>query len=253
MPGACPPPRYQVERILENNASEVSLHVSIRLEDFAPMRLVCLAETLRQRYPSRNLWAAIFSSSKAAQGFSPGGEKTPLAMFNESKLHAIYTYNKEERDDHLLLLPDGNNQRVDSLLQTRMDLPLAGVPVCKLAISGRCLLEFQHLVYPSAQYPSTVPPNGIAGEVSLTGRIERSGVLTNIRLAEARVDSPETQAILVDWAIRNFHTWRFEPAERQSDVRLTYKFELTDAPLDPNQSVQFRLPDEVRIRMERRR
>jgi len=39
----CVTPRYRPARIVDSTAANVSLYISIRLEDFAPERLVCLA------------------------------------------------------------------------------------------------------------------------------------------------------------------------------------------------------------------
>ncbi len=44
---------------------------------------------------------------------------------------------REKHEDYLLIAPDAFSQEVDSPFTTRIDLPLTGTPVCKLAINGR--------------------------------------------------------------------------------------------------------------------
>jgi hypothetical protein len=95
--GACKPSHYHQGRAWADNASDILLGISIRLEDFAPDRLVCLAEALRQKYPERNVAALIFSSRQAAQGYFPGSiDPPPRSVTYQSKLHGYYSYNKEK-------------------------------------------------------------------------------------------------------------------------------------------------------------
>jgi len=249
--GVCTPPRYHVERTLVDNTSDVHVHISIRLEDFAPERLICLAEALRQKYPVRDrLSAFIFSSRDAARNFVPPVEQTAMTYYNDSKFHASYVYDRGRNEDYLFIVPDGHRDQTDSPFNTRINLPATGTPVCRLAMNGRCLLEFEH-IYDSPISRSSVA-HGIQGQVSLSASIGENGVLTKVIVVDAKADSPEQRSTLADWATRNIRTWRFEPSKHEDEVRLTYYFEVTDSPVKDEDSVQFHLPVEVRVKTMRK-
>lgn len=242
--GACDVPHYRTGRTWADKASEIDVAISIRLEDFAPERLICLAWALRQKYPGRNIAAYMFSSREAALGYLPTSiDPSPKVMEYQSKLHGYYSYNRDRHEDYLLIMPDGTSQDLDSPLATRMDLPVTGTPVCRLAINGRCLLEFQTISYPTVEGRAE-----ISGRVTLGGSIPRNGALSEVAVVDANVSPPERQSVLLDWARQNFSTWRFAPSRHKDAVRITYYFEVVDGPLmEHGSGVQFRLPDEVRI------
>jgi hypothetical protein len=242
--GACNVPHYRRGRTWEDNASGISIDISIRLEDFAPERLICLAGALRQKYTGRDVAAYIFSSRDAALGYLPGSiDPSPKVVEYQSKLHGYYFYSKEKHDNHLLIVPDVRSQEVDSPSTTRIDLPVTGTPVCRLAIDGRCLLEFQHIYYLSFEGKTE-----ISGRVTLGGVIRRDGAVSDLAVVDAKVNPPERQSVLVDWAKEHLGTWRFEPGRHKDRVRITYSFVVADSPLvGHGTDVQFRLPYEVRI------
>ncbi len=247
--GACVAPRYRVGRVLENAAADVSLQISIRLEDFAPERLVCLAGALRQKYPDRSVWVAMFSAHDAAQEYSPQTiEVTRLTIYDASKLHGFFVYDKEKRDDYLLIVPDGRRLEMDSPFNTRINLPVAGEPACGLAMKGRCLLEFQDYIDPLVSDKASA-----SGDVTVAGRIGRNGVPSELRAVDAKADSPDGRSVFTDRAIQNLRTWRFEPGGHVDDIRIRYHFEVTDTPPPGAGNVQIRPPDEVIIQTGRTR
>jgi hypothetical protein len=246
--GSCTVPHYRMARTLEDNALSVSFHISIRLEDFAPLRLACLADALRQKYPNRNVLVTIFSARDAAKYFTPVVERTPWANYTESKLHGFYVYNEEKREDYILLVPDGHKGEINSPLNTRIDLPLTGKPVCKLSMDGRCLLEFHDIDYPEVDGKT----DG-SGEVTVTGRIRRDGVLTRIAVVNVKADSPKWRSVFAKQAIQNLKRWHFESSAQEGRFRITYRFEITDSASPGASDTQFRLPDEVIIRSVRSR
>jgi len=90
------------------------------------------------------MWVAIFSAYDAARECSPQTiEVTHQTIHDASKLHGFYIYNKENHDDYLLIVPNGRRLEVDSRFNTRINLPVVDMPACRLAMKGRCLLEFQ--------------------------------------------------------------------------------------------------------------
>ena len=242
--GACGAPRYRVGQVPENTAADVTLLISIRLEDLAPQRLVCLAGALRQKYPGRNVWVGMFSAHDAAREYSPITiEVTHQTIYEASKLHGFYVYNKENHDDYLLIVPDGRRLEVDWPFNTRIDLPIAGKPACRLAMKGRCLLEFRDYI----DYPSVDGKANGSGKVTVAGRIERRGVLSGLHAVDAIADPPELRSAFTDRAIQHLLTWRFEPGRQVDDIRITYRFEATDTAARGTSDVQMRLPDEVLI------
>jgi TonB family protein len=242
--GACKAPQYRGGRVWVDAASEIAVDVSIRLEDFAPSRLTCLAGALKRAYSGRNIAAYVFSSHEAAVGYLPTAiDPSPDAQEYQTKLHGYYFYNSEKHEEYLLIFPNRNHQEVDSPLITRIDLPAERVPTCKLAIHNRCLLEFREIHYPPAGNRANV-----SGTVTIAATIRRDGAVSDVKLAAARVDSEEAQPLFVNSAIQNLKTWRFETSGRKESLRITYRFELSDSPPTGwRRLMQFRLPDEVTI------
>ena len=242
--GACNVPHYRRGRLWEVSPSDVMIDISIRLEDFAPDRLICLAGALRQRFPGRNVAAYMFSSHEAALGYVPGSiDLSPAQVSYQSKLHGIYIYDVEKHEDQVVIAPDGYSEQVDPRLTTRIDMPVTGTPVCTLAINGRCLLEFQHIYYPSTEGKTEV-----SGRVTVGGTIQRDGAVSDLAVVDAKVNPPERQAELVGWAKQNLNTWHFERGKHKDSLHITYDFVVVGPPVAGNGGgVQFRLPNEVRV------
>lgn len=237
----CVAPEYRTARNYVRGQSDVSPYISIRLEDFAPARLICLAGALREAYPGRNVNAAIFSSHKAALDYGPGDlELRPEELDAQFRLHGMYVYDKGKHEEYVMIEPDGTHT-YDPALITRIDLPVLGTPTCKVGINDRCLLEFEHIYYPSLEHRSWA-----RGQVTLAGSIQPDGTVAGVSVLSAQVDPIDQWAHIVKFAAKNLRTWRFEPAERKNAVRVTYRFEGGHLPLVGNGTgVQFRLPDEV--------
>jgi hypothetical protein len=138
--------------------------------------------------------------------------------------------------------------REDSPFNTRIDLPVAGEAICRLAINRRCLLEFARIYSPYVVAGGVIEGGkDMSGQVTVTGTIEENGATSSLVVVEARADPSARRSVLVDAAMRNLNTWRFEPSRRKDKFRLTYHFDLTDSPPSSGSDVQIRLPDEVRI------
>ena len=164
-------------------------------------------------------------------------------------MHGFYVSNQERHEDYVLIVPYGRRQEINSPLNTRIDLPLTGAPACRLAIGGRCLLEFQYYI----DYPSVGGKTDGSGEVTVTGRIRRDGVPSDLAAVDAKADPPEWRSVFADRSIRNLSTWRFEPSTREDDIRITYNFDVSVSASPDGTDVLFRLPDDVRIRRGRTR
>src|SRR3981081_3285456 len=97
----CNVPRYRVGKTFEDTPSNTMIGISVSLPDFAPSRLVCLADALKRRYSNRNsISVFIFSEPSAAQHFIfPGVEKSPRIGKWAAQMHAAYFYDVSKGED----------------------------------------------------------------------------------------------------------------------------------------------------------
>jgi hypothetical protein len=240
---ACNAPQYRTGLILENTSTDITLQISMRLEYFAPQQLICLAGEFQEKFPTRNIMVTMFTDQKAAENYLPSlQEQTAWMLHVYSTLHALYVRNNSE--DYLLIVPDGKDLAKDSPSNTRIDLPLTGAPVCKLAMRNRCLLEFRQMYY-----PSFASKTDVSGRVTVKGSIQKNGIISNLTVVDSNVEPSASRQSLSDWTIQNLRTWHFEPGQGVDDFRITFSFVLTEsAPA----GVEMRLPDEVRLETRRR-
>ena len=117
--GYCKAPHYRPGKIYENAAPAALLNISVRPEDLAPERLICLASILKQRYTAPETTVGIFSSHEAALEYFPlTVEYSKNAVLWASKQHAEYYYNPGKHEEYLLLIPDGLSLGLDSPFNT---------------------------------------------------------------------------------------------------------------------------------------
>lgn len=244
----CEPPHYKMGRVLEDTPAALDMFISIDIGDFGPKSLACLAHQLGQRYQDREKVSIyIFSTNDAAQHFILGSpDPSSLEIFERKlQLHAAYFYDKDKREEYVLLMPDALRPEAGSPLVTRIDLPAQMIPDCRLQISHRCLIAFQdarHLL----RYPDDALSAGESGSVVLTARITRLGEIKDVQQVE--IDSTSNKSIrpgLATSALENLKTWRFEPAHEEQRIRITYLYEIgaNDKP-----ALEFELPAKVTIR-----
>ncbi len=246
----CKVPHYRVGKVWTDTISEYMVDLSVPWKEFTPQQLVCLARSLKRQHPGRTVSAYMFTSYDAARSFTPLGEEyTPQLVAWARELRASYIYDHTKREEYLLLTPDGLDQLPNSPFNTRIDLPTSQESACKLAIQGRCLLAFRSFIYPFDEKNVAA-----TGEVTLSGTIRKDGALSKVTVVNAKADSPDHQSLLLNAAVKNFTSWHFEPAPVDDAVRITYSFELIDAPKWYLKThVQFRLPDQVKVQTSRAR
>ena len=199
---------------------------------------------LRQTYAHRNISAYIFSSYEAARGFLPASiDPPPEVVVYRSKLHGMYTYNQALNENYVVIMPDIASQYNGSPLATRIDLPSTQTPVCRLAIDGRCLLEFQDLPYPFSGGRTRV-----TGTVTVAASIRPDGVVSPPTVTAAQVNPVDRQGALIGLIVQNLKTWRFEPGRHSDQIRVTYTFDLSDSlPVGRGVRMQFSLPGNVKV------
>ena len=251
----CVPPDYRKGNVREDSESTLDMTISIPLTEFAPARLVCLAEALRDRYRDRkNISVLIFSSVEAAKYYhgdmdiaETGAPKNAEearrqdAGWSARQLHGVYSYDAASREEYVTIKPKGYFS--DLPTDTQINLPLTATPHCRLELSDRCLLALDDVLYEGQAYKAK-----IAASVTLTGTITREGSVTGIQVADSKSIPQGSAESLTREAINNLKTWRLEPARRQDPVRVTYSYMIDSSLKAGEVDVRFALPKQVTIR-----
>jgi hypothetical protein len=244
--GQCVTPKFRKGTIWKNSDSAIEMQISIRLIDFAPKKLICLAESLRNRYRDhKNITFYIFSSDAAAKHWFPQQEQTKKSAEMEAAMRGAYFYDADKHQEYIVIMPGLRKSRGEAPFDTRIDLPVSGKPECRLEMASRCVLQLQ-----DPDYPTEALKGKVSGTATLVGRIARNGVPTDLHtLKESNVIPTITKEVLVNGALENLRTWRFEPAEHENDLRLVYTYRIDSSLTYENQvNVEFVPPDQMVIR-----
>ena len=238
----CVPPNHHMGRFVENTVSSVYLTVSLPFSDFSPQKLVCLAAALRQQYRDRkNDTVLVFDSPEAAehyQGDIEVGDTYQGAYYRN--LHAVYVYDAVKREEYVRIKPFGFLLSLPE--DTRIDLPVTGIPRCRLEINQRCLISMARNTYSAEGYSAQA-----SAAVTLTATVTREGTLTDVDVVNAGGNSG-SRASFVREAVDNLKTWRLEPALRQDRFRITYSYKIDQSIQRGMVDVQYALPNQVTIR-----
>jgi hypothetical protein len=238
---ACRPPAYREGYILEDLPSSIWMNISVDTSNFAPERLICLAAALRQRYSDRRqISVVVFSSFAAAKGFKTPftGESLKRSTNWSLENHALYSYDADKHEEYVTIMPLGQTR----LFETKINLPAVSTPPCTLEMAGRCLLALSKI-----EYPWDALKTHVSGAVTLEAEIARDGTITAVKSAGAGPSGQE-QASLINAAIQNLKSWRFETASRRDALRIVYSFTIDTSGTLGQPSLQFDLPDKVEIR-----
>jgi TonB family protein len=242
----CRVPSYRTGHVWEDTASSIMVNISIQARDFVPSRLVCLAEALKRRYSDRKeIDILVFGSLAAARRFTMPliGDWVDSPHVNPTaQLHAKYHRNVDKQEDFVIVGPVGNRQPVQ-----RIHLPANSTPPCTFQVAGRCLLAIDRetLEY----YPSAAWRANVSASVTLAGAIDKGGRVTNVKAIEMPASS-RTIDLILQAALRNLRTWRFEPAQRRDSLRITYVYRVDPtAPTPGTPMFRLDLPYQVEIRV----
>jgi TonB family protein len=228
----CRAPKFKVGEVWEDSSTAVFEAVSIPLPDFAPTKLMCLAQSFKRRYgEKRDIDILIFSSREAAKAYSstlgpadyapPRNKKEATRLsriFSRGQLHGLYSYKHEEGQEYVELTPFGDD-RGGGPYDTRIDISAGQPPRCRLAIEGRCVLALDEPRYPEAALTKSV-----SGDISLSATISGKGGVTSIRVTKPTAISPEDAQILADAAVQNFRAWKFAGKPGRDVVQITYSY-----------------------------
>lgn len=239
---SCKAPHYRKGVIWENSQAETIMQISIRLEDFKPLRLVCLAQALKEKYPDRKMMAiSIFSSHNAAKYYRiHSGDIVGPTTNWAAQMHGTYLYDADKHLEYVEMLPLG----AYSSFTTRIDLPAQNDFECRLEINRRCLVALEHI-----DYPGDLLKAHVSGIVSLTGMIARDGRLRSVKAIDADATPTNSKLGLMEAAVDNLKTWRFEPTDRESFIQIKYSYVIDDSvAAGETLGSEFHLPSEVVIR-----
>jgi len=247
-PGAfaqCRAPHYHAAYALVDSSSEFIGSISIPLRDFAPARLVCLAASLKERYRGRNsIVVNVFSSGKAASINLTVRDYNKGELEAYAQMHGQYVLDTAKHEEYVSVKPEGIAPMfTDRPSDTKINLPVAAAPHCRLEIDNRCLIASQEVAYP---YELKGEPSG---HVTLTGTVTRSGKVSHVRVAKAESVPEEAKDVLTNAAVQNLSSWRLEPGSRQAAIKITYSY-VIDKSLGYKgaSKVDWALPNEVTIR-----
>jgi len=231
--------------------------ISIQLSDFVPERLVCLAGAFKHHYQDReNVTILIFSSFDAAKRYLPiqpdyllakgaRQQKFQSHAWWVSQLHATYFYSADKRQEYIIIKPLGSEgERPEEPYDTRIDLPVATTPHCRLEISSRCLLALEAIHYPGDALKAKA-----SGTVTLAGKFARDGKLAGIQVAVANGNPADKTELLTKSALQNLKTWRLEKAQHPDAFRITFSYGIDSSlPHRGEVDVKLALPNQVSIR-----
>ena len=241
----CPEPHFRTA-----HDYGASLLVSMQARDFTLDNLTCLAQTLRNRSGDHKIFSILFFSSReAAEYFQPPVEGyLPKWPGWAKQVHAIYSFDANKHEESLDILPMGYNT-APSLL-TRIDLPLAAVPNCRLETQNRCLM----VAMEKTTYPQDALRASAEGSIVLTGSIKRNGRVTRIKVSETDVRPSDEGKTLMKTAIQDLKTWQFDTGGHDDPLRITYSYTIDTSLADRGAShVQWVPPDQVSVRANSRK
>jgi TonB family protein len=233
----CTSPSYRVGRVWVDSESAVLMSISVRLEDLAPRKLVCLAETLRRGYSGKSkIDVLIFTSREAAEQYSTGNEgdfegrrRGRSRVQLELDLHGTYVFDAVKGEHFVEIHPGWT-------LYSRIPLPVTEAPRCRYEVNARCLLAVGDYVY-----PQEVNLRGGEGTVRLSvtigkdGRVGRSTVLT----------SDVNDLALQKAALRTVTAWRFEPSSKMDAFEIDVIYRLGEPAQRGQLLVDVALPSRV--------
>jgi hypothetical protein len=238
----CKAPHYHALDSLK--AEKGVSKIVIKPRDLTIDGLICLTQDLKARHSewlSKDL--VIFTSHDAAKSFLPGPrvELPALAVRAQSQVHAVYTFNRETREEHLDILPYGwTTARPDA---TTLNLPVKEAPPCRFEVHGRCLMALKELDYPYDALRSEA-----SGSATLVGTIRSDGRISGIEVQDAAVGQGEAVASLVEGAKQNLASWQLEARRGQDVIRITYSYVIDRSLGQYLVNADIALPDRIVIR-----
>jgi hypothetical protein len=214
----CVPPTYErSERFFGTGVR----HVSIKPEDVTLANLICVAIDSGVKSGQD---VEILDSADAAEQFFElpvigDGDHTHRLQARQHRRATFHSGAPDYISIHLFGgmwgeagLPD------DSNYSTRIDLPITRPPRCRYEVAGRCLLKASYPEYPSFDRDAG------DGVVTVAGRIARSGALLDVVVLRRDSPIPEFVDRLAETAEANLKTWKFDPAQGEHSIVVTYRY-----------------------------
>jgi TonB family protein len=158
-------------------------------------------------------------------------------MAYEAHGRAVYTVTAAEREHSLVIRLFG---LLDTRYETRIDLPFSGRPRCRFEIAERCLVAVDPPVY---REPTN--KDNLEGVVSVSAHVTQAGLLANLRVVEAPPSA--TMQPLTAATLANLKTWRVEPAPREDDVMVRYRYVTARRASPIDDTWQSAFPDDIDV------
>lgn len=135
----CRPPRYRVGTRLANSPSVFAENISVPIETLSVDGVLCLAKDIRERSLNRtHIMVNVFTSREASLCLLKTTEITRSEMDAYAQMHARYVFDAQKHEEYIEIMPFGVTDGFGAgSYSTRIDLPAAAVPHCRLEISGR--------------------------------------------------------------------------------------------------------------------
>jgi hypothetical protein len=229
----CDVPRHSVVEANVNTLGEGFAHVVVPPEAFTKDGLVCLADHLagsQKRW--RDVSVLFFSSAADAPNYDFGSRHT-TGRYVRALLRI------DGRSRTLALTPFGMSDLNRFVTEIPWPTPDT-LPPCRLQVDGRCLLAAAYV-----SYPMNLLKQGTAARVALTARIGRDGRVQDAAVTET---TPAADPVLVAEALANLRSWWFEPASRESRLRIDYAYVID--PSLPDRKEEPVLEEAIRRRNE---
>jgi len=242
--GDCRAPKYQPGAIFVDDGKFLALSVSIPLNGFGPSSLICLANSIKGRYPNReNISVYVFSSRAAAQRSLFGQETTKEGIETLSQMHARYVLNLQQHQEYVEIMPFGAARPEEpGPFSSRIDIPTSTAAHCRLEIEHRCVVAMQRFEYPESAGRKA------SGRVTLAATAERGGGITHIRVVNAAPAMPGDKGLITDAATRHLSTWHLEAGAGAQTIKITYSYSIDQSLSAGGETqVDWSVPTEIRI------
>jgi hypothetical protein len=240
----CAPPHFQ---IVSDSFGELA--VMVPQAEFTIANLICVTDILQQRHLSGDLLAInFFDAVDDARKYDLGLFLNFSHAEGADARRATYIRDRTSPGEEytLAITPRGLSQyqeAFDDDTEMKIDRGIPTPGHCRLEMDGRCLLHLAALAY-----PILARTLGVMGAVSVAGTIQADGTVRDVHATTSAVAPQMSAHILVQEAVNNLLSWRFEPSARESSIQITYDYSLVDQlPKGGEPHVSFELPTRITI------
>ena len=222
MTGACSAPEFEVRGDQVDPDGRGWAVVLVSRKDVNVSKLTCLATQLGREHPAwTEVRVGIFDARDAADNYrfdwqllDTNFPRRREVMYEQQK-RATYVLNRATHMEYLALRVFA---MTEDTFETRIDLPVKGMPQCRFEIAGRCVVAVD---WPDLSH---LPFDLESGEVTLAADVGKDGRMVNVRATVIASQPERNKDALAATAIENLETWQIEPASRTDATTIRYTF-----------------------------